>query len=61
MLIDEMSHNFQRKNNNYNYSHCPLKKRPVFYTSENEEGTPEVIKGKSLVTRLFITWKKIAI
>lgn len=46
MLVDEMSHNFVKKNNNYNYSNCPLKKRPFYYTSEDEEETPEVIKGK---------------
>lgn len=45
MLVDEMSHSFVKKNSNYNYSHCPLKKRPIYYTSEDEE-VPEAIKGK---------------
>ncbi|XP_020280602.1 zinc finger protein SNAI2-like [Pseudomyrmex gracilis] len=36
MLVDEMPH---IKKNNHNYSHCPLKKRPFYYTSEDGEET----------------------
>lgn len=43
MLVDEVPHSFMKKN--YNYSHCPLKKRPFYYTSEDEEEAPEAIKG----------------
>ncbi|XP_018346490.1 PREDICTED: protein escargot-like [Trachymyrmex septentrionalis] len=42
MLVDEVPHSFMKKN--YNYSHCPLKKRPFYYTSEDEEEVPEAIK-----------------
>lgn len=38
-----MPHSFMKKNNNY--SHCPLKKRPFYYTSEDEDEAPEVTKG----------------
>lgn len=43
MLVAEMPHSFMKKNNNY--SHCPLKKRPFYYTSEDEDEAPEVTKG----------------
>lgn len=44
MLVAEMPHSFIKKNNNY--SHCPLKKRPFYYTgSEDEDEAPEVTKG----------------
>lgn len=43
MLVDEVPHSFMKKN--YNYSHCPLKKRPFYYPSEDEEEVPEAIKG----------------
>lgn len=49
MLVDEVSHSFMKKN--YNYSHCPLKKRPFYYTSEDEEETPEAIKGIKIIFR----------
>jgi len=52
MLVDEMSHNFVRKNS-YNYSNCPLKKRPFYYTSDEEE-TSETIKGKCRISNTFI-------
>lgn len=35
-----MPHSVMKKNNNY--SHCPLKKRPFYYTSEDEDEAPEV-------------------
>lgn len=43
MLVAEMPQGFMKKNNNY--SHCPLKKRPFYYTSEDEDEAPEVTKG----------------
>lgn len=43
MLVAEMPPSFIKKNNNY--SHCPLKKRPFYYTSEEEDEAPEVTKG----------------
>lgn len=43
MLVAEMPHSVMKKNNNY--SHCPLKKRPFYYTSEDEDEAPEVTKG----------------
>lgn len=46
MLVDEVPHSFMKKN--YNYSHCPLKKRPFYYTSEDEEEVPEAIKGLAI-------------
>lgn len=42
MLAEEMSHSFVKKNNNY--SHCPLKKRPVHVVPADD--AVEVIKGK---------------
>lgn len=47
MLVDEVPHSFMKKN--YNYSHCPLKKRPFYYTSEDEEEAPEAIKGLKII------------
>jgi len=47
MLVDEVPHSFMKKN--YNYSHCPLKKRPFYYTSEDEEETSEAIKGFKII------------
>lgn len=46
MLVDEVSHSFKK---NYNYSNCPLKKRPFYYTSEDEEEAPEAIKGINII------------
>jgi len=50
MLVDEVPHSFMKKN--YNYSHCPLKKRPFYYTSEDEEEVPEAIKGLKIILLL---------
>lgn len=50
MLVDEVPHNFKK---NYNYSHCPLKKRPFYYTSEDEEEAPEAIKGTKIIFLLL--------
>ncbi|GAB1860543.1 Protein escargot [Camponotus japonicus] len=44
MLVAEMPHSVMKKNNNY--SHCPLKKRPFYYTSEDEDEAPEVTKDE---------------
>jgi len=57
MLVDEVPHSFMKKN--YNYSHCPLKKRPFYYTSEDEEEAPEAIKGFKIILLLSQIFSKL--
>lgn len=50
MLVEETSRSFVKKNNNY--SHCPLKKRPVHVLPAEE--VPEVIKGECWLFQLVL-------
>lgn len=50
MLVEEVPRSFVKKNNNY--SHCPLKKRPVHMLDEEVSE----VKGESPSIYLFITF-----